>query len=412
MTRITILVVEDEFITATDLRTSLKEMGYDVPVVVDNGEEAIRKAGELQPSLVLMDIGLSGKMNGIEAGRQIRERFGIPVLYLTAHSDESTFWSALGSEPCGYIIKPFEARELKFNIEMALHKNGRTHPAGKDLSRETGEGDPGGAASAGARRGKDKARSSMTILRKVTLVCLVICVVLLLASLYQLPRASPAKETRYEKNVQVVREIARGYYDTHTYLGVQTGQSADIYVCLDMAKDVWNMVKTRGINAVIQVGNVKQNITTIGDANHAWVLAEVGPMQWLAVETTSGLVVTRDENPRYYAGMQFDSPAGIIDYACGRGYCWSNTCVDDQCLDCSPGFVLGTDIQCHPGCGSTYCKGNGVCVNGQCMMCNNGEVAGTDNQCHPACIDASHYCLTGYVCGPDNKCHPEQRNAT
>jgi PAS domain S-box-containing protein len=118
-----ILVVEDEFITATDIKNSLKGMGYEIPAVVDSGPEAIRKTGELAPSLVLMDISLKGKMNGIEAANQIREKYDIPVIYLTAHSDESTFRGALASEPFGYILKPFEAREMKISIEMALYKH-------------------------------------------------------------------------------------------------------------------------------------------------------------------------------------------------------------------------------------------------------------------------------------------------
>jgi len=115
--------VEDEFITAGDIQNSLEGMGYEVLAVVDNGEEAIRRTGELHPSLVLMDITLKGKMNGIQAAKQIRERFDIPIIYLTAHSDESTFRSALVSEPFGYIIKPFETREMKISIEMALYKH-------------------------------------------------------------------------------------------------------------------------------------------------------------------------------------------------------------------------------------------------------------------------------------------------
>ena len=118
-----ILVVEDEFITATDIQNNLKGMGYDVPVVVDNGEEAIRRAGELRPGLVLMDITLKGRMNGIEAAKEIRSRYDIPVIYLTAHSDESTFRDALVTEPFGYILKPFENREMRISIEMALYKH-------------------------------------------------------------------------------------------------------------------------------------------------------------------------------------------------------------------------------------------------------------------------------------------------
>ena len=123
MAKAKILVVEDEFITASDIQNNLNTMGYEVQAVVDTGEEAVRKAGELSPSLVLMDITLKGRMNGIEAAKQIRERFDIPVIYLTAHSDESTFRNALVSEPFGYIIKPFNTREMRISIEMALYKH-------------------------------------------------------------------------------------------------------------------------------------------------------------------------------------------------------------------------------------------------------------------------------------------------
>ena len=118
-----ILVVEDEFITASDIKRSLVKMGYDVPATVDNGPGAIEKAGEHKPDLVLMDINLIGPMNGIEAARQIRERYGIPVIYLTAQSDDATVEKAVSSDPFGYIIKPLEERTLKTNIQMALYKN-------------------------------------------------------------------------------------------------------------------------------------------------------------------------------------------------------------------------------------------------------------------------------------------------
>ncbi|HMK16089.1 MAG TPA: response regulator, partial [Methanomicrobiales archaeon] len=274
-----ILVVEDEFITATDLRNNLVELGYEVPAIVDKGEEAIRTAGELRPSLVVMDIGLAGKMNGIEAGKQIRERFGIPVIYLTAHSDESTFWGALRSEPSGYIIKPFEARQLKFSIEMALHRTKGEGPAGVDIPGPHGEGAAGGADApvTGGNESPERARPPSGTLKKVAIAAIIIGVIVLIPLVSSFLPAGPAGETQYGRNVEQVREIAREYARTHTYLGVQTGQPGDVYVCLDMAKDVWNMIKTRGINAVIEVGNVKGNITTVADVNHAWVLAEVGP---------------------------------------------------------------------------------------------------------------------------------------
>jgi PAS domain S-box-containing protein len=123
MAKATILVVEDEFITGADIQNNLHLTGYDVPFVVDNGNDAIKKAGELQPDLVLIDITLIGQMTGIEAAAQIRDRYGIPVIFLSAHSDDTTITRALESEPFGYIIKPFEARDLKIRIEIALYKH-------------------------------------------------------------------------------------------------------------------------------------------------------------------------------------------------------------------------------------------------------------------------------------------------
>ncbi|MFA5331770.1 MAG: PAS domain S-box protein [Methanoregula sp.] len=118
-----ILVVEDEFVTGSEIQARLLEMGYDVPDVVDNGEEAIQKTGELNPDIVVMDITLKGKMNGIEAAGQIRARYGIPVVFLTAHSDEATVNLAMHSEPFGYLVKPLDERALKTTIRMALYKH-------------------------------------------------------------------------------------------------------------------------------------------------------------------------------------------------------------------------------------------------------------------------------------------------
>ena len=120
MTRI--LVVEDEFITATDIAHHLGEMGFTVPAIVDNGEDAIVKAGELRPNLILMDITLIGGMTGIEAAAQIRDLYRIPVIILTAHSEQSMMERALYSNPYGYIVKPFDPSNLRASIEMALYK--------------------------------------------------------------------------------------------------------------------------------------------------------------------------------------------------------------------------------------------------------------------------------------------------
>ena len=118
-----IMIVEDENIVAKDIQNTLKRLGYTVPAVVSTGEEAVEKASELRPDLVLMDIRLKGQMNGIEAADQIRSDFDTPVVYLTAYADEQTLQQAKITEPFGYIIKPFELKGLHSTIEMALYKH-------------------------------------------------------------------------------------------------------------------------------------------------------------------------------------------------------------------------------------------------------------------------------------------------
>ena len=118
-----ILVVEDELVVAENIQDRLESLGYSVPAVVSTGEEAVQKARELQPDLILMDIKLEGEMDGVEAANQIWQRFNIPVIYLTAYGDDQTLQRAKITEPYGYILKPFEIRELHSNIEMALYKH-------------------------------------------------------------------------------------------------------------------------------------------------------------------------------------------------------------------------------------------------------------------------------------------------
>ena len=118
-----ILVVENEGIVAMHLKNMLKSLGYAVSAVVFSGEEAIKKAAETHPDLVLMDIRLNGEMDGIEAAEQIRVRFNIPVVYLTAYTDDETLQRAKVTEPFGYIVKPFEERELQSNIDIALYRH-------------------------------------------------------------------------------------------------------------------------------------------------------------------------------------------------------------------------------------------------------------------------------------------------
>jgi CheY-like chemotaxis protein len=118
-----VLVVEDASIIAKDIQDMLRRLGYVVPAVVSSGEKAIQKAAETHPDLVLMDIMLKGDMDGVEAAQQIRDRFHIPVVYLTAYADEDILQRAKMAEPFGYILKPFEERELHAAIEMALYRH-------------------------------------------------------------------------------------------------------------------------------------------------------------------------------------------------------------------------------------------------------------------------------------------------
>jgi len=118
-----VLVVEDEGIVATHLQLSLEHLGYSVPEVAASGEDAIRLARSLRPSLVLMDICLDGELDGIEAAQAIRADPGLPVVFLTANSDESTLARAREVAPYGYLLKPFNQRELRSTIEVALHRH-------------------------------------------------------------------------------------------------------------------------------------------------------------------------------------------------------------------------------------------------------------------------------------------------
>lgn len=126
-----ILVVEDERITAEDIKSGLESAGYHVPALVSTGKDAVEKAGELKPDLVLMDIKLKGKMDGIEAAETIGSKFGIPVIYLTSYSDDNTVERVktthpsafILKEPFGFLHKPFEENELCTAIEIILNRN-------------------------------------------------------------------------------------------------------------------------------------------------------------------------------------------------------------------------------------------------------------------------------------------------
>jgi len=121
--RASILVVEDEAIVRADVEDYLKSYGYRLAGSVASGEEAKRLAAELRPDLVLMDILLAGKMDGIQAGKAIQTKLHIPVVFVTAHGDEHTLERAKLNAPFGYVLKPFNDRELRTAIEIALYRH-------------------------------------------------------------------------------------------------------------------------------------------------------------------------------------------------------------------------------------------------------------------------------------------------
>jgi DNA-binding NarL/FixJ family response regulator len=120
-----ILIVEDEAIVAMDLEQRLGGLGYAVAGTVTNADDALMKAVELQPQLVLMDIALSNGSDGIEAAKRIRGKLDIPIVYLSAHADVATLERAKVTEPSGYVVKPYNERELHATIELALHRHDR-----------------------------------------------------------------------------------------------------------------------------------------------------------------------------------------------------------------------------------------------------------------------------------------------
>jgi signal transduction histidine kinase len=118
-----ILIVEDEAIVAADLAAKLRQLGYHIAGTTATGEEAVTLARERGPSLVLMDIRLAGAMDGPESAAAIRRECDVPVVFLTAHADRDTIERAGQAEAYGYVLKPFDERELETQIEMTLFKH-------------------------------------------------------------------------------------------------------------------------------------------------------------------------------------------------------------------------------------------------------------------------------------------------
>jgi PAS domain S-box-containing protein len=123
MSRISVLIVEDEVIVAQNLASKLEKLGYTVTGTAINGHEAVAMALAHRPQLILMDIKLQGELDGIATVEKIKKHLDIPVIYLTAHSDPNTLSRAKISKPYGYVLKPFDERDLVTQIELALYKH-------------------------------------------------------------------------------------------------------------------------------------------------------------------------------------------------------------------------------------------------------------------------------------------------
>jgi len=123
MLKARVMVVEDEALVAMAIESCLKNLGHQVAASAVSGEEAVRKAISLDPDLVLMDIRLKGRIDGIEAASRISQALHIPIVYLTAHSDDETLVRARATEQYGFILKPFDEKTLKAVIQMTLYRS-------------------------------------------------------------------------------------------------------------------------------------------------------------------------------------------------------------------------------------------------------------------------------------------------
>ncbi len=133
MNKETILVVEDETLVGLELKEDLERLGYFVPEVIESGEAVVSAVARLQPDLLLMDVRLRGELDGIEAAFQAKVEFDLPVIYLTAYSDADTLRRAAQTGPDGFLLKPFDERELAANVEIALARAKSGEPLRREL---------------------------------------------------------------------------------------------------------------------------------------------------------------------------------------------------------------------------------------------------------------------------------------
>ncbi len=142
MNRPRILIVEDEQIIAIEIENVLQNLGYEVVSIVDNGNETLKKVEQDTPDLILMDIRIKGKMDGIEVATQIHSQFEVPIIFMTAYADEDKLERAKLAMPYGYLLKPVQDRDLKVTIEIALYTakaNAERNQAQEDLKKSNEE---------------------------------------------------------------------------------------------------------------------------------------------------------------------------------------------------------------------------------------------------------------------------------
>ncbi len=131
-----IAVVDDELIVAKDLESTLRGFGYEVPGTAPSAQEAITLAGATKPDLMLMDIRLSGEMDGIEAARHIQRRHDVPIVFVTAYADDATLARARETYPYGYLVKPVQDNALRSTVSTALHRHRAERQARQSLDRQ------------------------------------------------------------------------------------------------------------------------------------------------------------------------------------------------------------------------------------------------------------------------------------
>ncbi len=131
-----ILIVEDEPVTAEDIKRILEELNYNVINIITSGERAVEEAFETKPDIILMDIFLDGGSDGITSAEMIKEKLNVPIVYITAVDDDKTFQRAIVTEPYGYIIKPFRKKDLESTIELAIYKHNKEMELIKSLENK------------------------------------------------------------------------------------------------------------------------------------------------------------------------------------------------------------------------------------------------------------------------------------